>query len=170
MGLARRGASIADIEAVYRRRLTDFRRVATAIVGEREAALDVVQDAFATAVRDRRDFRREGPLEAWLWRAVVNAARTASRRRDSYVLNAAPQIDARATENGGAPDELTSSVRAALAALPERQRLTLFLRYYGDLDYDAIARLLDVRPGTVGATLTAARHRLEHLIEKEVSA
>ena len=72
MGLAWRGASIADIEAVYRRRLTDFRRVATAIVGEREAALDVVQDAFATAVRDRRDFRREGPLEAWLWRAVVN--------------------------------------------------------------------------------------------------
>ena len=48
-----RGASLAEIEAVYRRRLDEFRSVAAAILCDREAAADVVQDAFALAVRRR---------------------------------------------------------------------------------------------------------------------
>jgi RNA polymerase sigma factor (sigma-70 family) len=40
-------------------------------------------------------------------------------------------------------------VRAALAGLPERQRLALFLRYYADLDYAAIAEALSISRGTV---------------------
>jgi DNA-directed RNA polymerase specialized sigma24 family protein len=40
-----------------------------------------VQDAFASAVRNRKSFRGEGPLDAWLWRAVVNAARDQLRAR-----------------------------------------------------------------------------------------
>ena len=39
---------------------------------------------------------------------------------------------------------------------PERQRLTVFLRYYADLDYRSIAHVLDVEVGTVSATLSSA--------------
>jgi DNA-directed RNA polymerase specialized sigma24 family protein len=53
------GASLSEIEAVYRERFPEFRRVAAAIVGDREAALDVVQDAFGKAIRRRRTFRGE---------------------------------------------------------------------------------------------------------------
>jgi len=76
----RGGADLADIEAVYRRRLAELRRVAAAITGDRDAALDVVQDAFTTAVRQRTAFRGDGTVDAWLWRIVVNEARAATRR------------------------------------------------------------------------------------------
>ena len=75
------GASLEEIERVYRQRLPEFRRVAAAILGNREAARDAVQEGFAIAVRKRETFRGEGPVEAWLWRVSVNAAREHGRRR-----------------------------------------------------------------------------------------
>jgi RNA polymerase sigma-70 factor, ECF subfamily len=125
-----RGADLAEIEAVYRRRLAELRRVAAAITGDRESGCDAVQDAFVTAVRERSSFRGEGPLDAWLWRIVVNHARNARRATPAH--DEVPAAHA-ATANGNAPSG-SEVVRAALAALPDRQRLILFLRYYADLD------------------------------------
>jgi RNA polymerase sigma factor (sigma-70 family) len=53
-----------------------------------------------------------------------------------------------------------------LARLPERQREAVFLRYYADLDYAAIAELLGITTGTVGATLNAAHGSLRQSIER----
>ena len=69
-----KGADPVEIEAIYRSRLVEFRRVATAIVGDADRGRDAVQDAFGSALRRRRTFRGEAPLEAWLWRLVVNQA------------------------------------------------------------------------------------------------
>jgi RNA polymerase sigma-70 factor (ECF subfamily) len=146
----RRGATLADLEALYRARFGAFVRVARAVTADDGLAADAVHDAFVAAVRKRRSFRGDGPLEAWVWRLVVNAAR---KRVPRYEPREPEHVDAQ--QNGfGDP------VRAAIAALPERQRLTLFLRYYADLDYDAIAATLGVAPGTVGATLNAAHAAL----------
>ena len=146
----RRGASLDDLEGLYRARFAAFARVARAVTGDDGLAADAVHDAFVQAVRRRRSFRGDGPLEAWLWRMVVNAAKKRVPRYEFL-----ERESAEAQQNGfGDP------VRAAVAALPERQRLTLFLRYYADLDYEAIAAALGVSSGTVGATLNAARAAL----------
>src|SRR5438309_7418997 len=100
-----RGASLHEIERVYRARLDDFVRVARAITGEPEAARDAVQDAFATAVRRRSSYRGDGPLDGWLWRTVVNKARDASRHR------VPPDTPPHPNGHGPEPD---SDVRAAL--------------------------------------------------------
>jgi RNA polymerase sigma-70 factor (ECF subfamily) len=147
------GADLAEIEAVYRSRLAAFRRVARAVVGDSDAARDAVQEAFAQAVRNRKSFRGEGTVEAWIWRAVVNAARMQWRAGARSELHDAPEP---ASTNGHPPDP-DLPVREAIAALPERQRLAVFLRYYADLDYAAIADVLEISPGTVAATLNAAR-------------
>ncbi|MGH8326620.1 MAG: RNA polymerase sigma factor, partial [Steroidobacteraceae bacterium] len=55
---------------------------------------------------------------------------------------------------------------AALARLPERERLALFLRYFADLDYAQIAAVLDVRAGTVGASLNSGRAKLGRLLKE----
>ena len=59
----------------------------------------------------------------------------------------------------------TTEVAAAVSQLPERQRLVLFLRYYADLDYDAIAKALSISSGTAGATLTTARAALAQTLD-----
>ena len=156
---------LADIEALYRERFPDFVAVAASIVGEREAAREAVQDAFAGIVRSRGDFRGEAPLEAWVWRAVVNAARK-QRRKHARDARLRPST---MTSNGAGPDsESRSELATLVAALPERQRLVLFLRYYADLDYRRIAQILGVETGTVSATLHAARTSLRRAL-REVS-
>jgi RNA polymerase sigma factor (sigma-70 family) len=151
-----------EIEAVYRQRYSSFLRVAAAIAGDEEAGRDAVQDGFAGAVRSRHRYQRRGTLEAWLWRAVVNAART--RRRAMQAVE--PMIEVvNASDNGSQSD-----VRAVLAALPERQRLIVFLRYFADLDYRTIAGIAGVRTGTVSATLSAAHDSLRATLKEELHA
>jgi len=53
-----------------------------------------------------------------------------------------------------------------LDLLTERQREVVFLHYYADLDYTAIAAALAISAGTVGATLTAARRTLRQALEE----
>ena len=152
---AGRGASLQEIEAVYLRDRLTFVRVAAKIVGDPHEANDAVQEAFAHAVRKRRSYRGSGPLEAWLWRLVVNSAHSHRRRRKDLPTGV-DQVDHAGPLHQ--PDPSTAAVRGVVASLPERQRLVLFLRYYADLDYAAIADALDMRTGTVSSTLSHA-HR-----------
>ena len=154
----RRGASLNELEALYRSRFDVFARVAASVTGDSERARDAVQEAFATAVRKRRSFRGEGPLEAWVWRIVLNAARSDVRR-------SVPVIYDEPTSSNGRPDH-DAELRAVLAVLPERQRTAVFLRYYADLDYAAIGEALGITTGTVAATLNAAHAALRTRLEE----
>lgn len=149
------GATIGAIEDVYRRRYPRFLRVARAALGDEDRARDAVQETFARAIRSRFDFRGEGSLEGWIWRTLVNVC--ADDRRAAL-----PQTETELPSNGH-PAEWPE-VRAAVAALPERQRLALFLRHYADLDYEAIATALGVQRGTVAATLHAAHESLRRTL------
>jgi RNA polymerase sigma-70 factor (ECF subfamily) len=144
---------VRDLEEVYRLRYGHFLRVATAIAGDEDAGHDAVQEGFASALRHRKRFRGEGPLEAWVWRAVVNAAKKTHR---SPVPT---DVEWEGTTSNGEHAEATS-VREWIAGLPERQRLAVFLRYYADLDYRAIADVLEIEIGTVSATLASAHSTL----------
>ena len=157
--IGRRGAKLEDLEALYRSRFEVFARVAATVTGDSERARDAVQEAFATAMRKRHSFRGEGPLEAWVWRIVLNAARTDARRNpqtvgetETFASNGVPESDA--------------ELRLALSRLPERQRTAVFLRYYADLDYAAVAEALGVSSGTVAATLNAAHATLRARLEE----
>jgi RNA polymerase sigma factor (sigma-70 family) len=152
--------SVHDLERIYTERYHRLLRVAEAIVGDPDLAHDAVQEAFARALRSRGSFRGDGSLEGWVWRTVVNTALNAHRDRPAELPLDEPR---QAHSNGDAPDE---HVRAHVAALPERQRLVLFLRYYADLDYAAIAQALGISPGTVGATLNQAQRALQRRLEE----
>jgi RNA polymerase sigma-70 factor (ECF subfamily) len=149
--------TLPDIEALYRRRYQRFYRLALALTGAPEHAVDAVQEAFARAIRHRFAFRAESALETWLWRTLVNVCADEHRRRLSL---AEP-----APETGVDPEEWPE-VREAIAALPPRQRLVLFLRHYADLDYEGIASVAGIERGTVAATLHAAHRALEHTMEE----
>jgi RNA polymerase sigma-70 factor (ECF subfamily) len=151
----KKGASLDQVERLYRERYAYFVRVAQAVVGSETAAHDAMQDGFAQAVRKRGSFRGDGPLEAWLWRLVLNAA-IGIRRRSGSLEPFEPAPEPAASDER----EDDEQMRAWVAELPERQRLAVFLRYYADLDYRAIATALGVEVGTVSATLSAAHAAL----------
>ena len=146
-----------QIEDLYASRYDSYIRVARAIVGDRERAREAVQDAFASALQRRASFRGDAPLSAWLWAAVINAARKSARRP---LVEATPLVDERVEVPPAHPE-----LAPLIAALPERQRLAIFLRYYADLDYDSIAAALGIQVGTVSATLAAAHRNLRHALE-----
>jgi RNA polymerase sigma-70 factor (ECF subfamily) len=151
-----RGASIAELERVYRADFLRFVRVATAIAGDEDTGADAVHDAFVQAVRKRGSYRGEGPLEGWVWRLVVNAAKKRARRAKRVELERMPASD----------NSFGDPIRSLIAGMPDRQRLVLFLRYYADLDYEAIAATLGIAPGTVGATLNSAHSALRQALEE----
>jgi RNA polymerase sigma-70 factor (ECF subfamily) len=142
-----------EIERIYRDRYGAFLRVAVAIVRDERIAEEAVHDAFVRALRHRRSFRGSGTREGWLFRIVVNEAR---RRAAAEVCR--PVLAPHEASTNGHRE--TGALEALIAALPERQRLALFLRYYADLDYESIADALGVKPGTVAASLHAAHSAL----------
>jgi RNA polymerase sigma-70 factor (ECF subfamily) len=158
---------VSEIESIYRERYRHFLRVATAIVGDEAAGHDAVQEAFSRVLTQRASFRGEGPLEAWVWRVVVNTARRQRRaqvaRRES-LESASASVDGTTSLNGH--PESDTGMRSWIAALPERQRLVVFLRYFADLDYQAIATALEIEIGTVAATLSSARQALRRSLEE----
>lgn len=154
-------ASLQSLESLYRRRFNEFVRTASAIANSHEGGHDAVHDAFVSAVRNRQSYRGEGTLEAWVWPMVVHNAQRYRRRRDLVGGDELPH----AIWTDRHRDDHTA-LRNAVAALPERQRLMVFLRYYGDLDYQAIAEVAGIRIGTVGAELHAAHQSLRHSLEE----
>jgi RNA polymerase sigma factor (sigma-70 family) len=150
------------IEGVYRLRGSQFLRLALAHTGDVEHAREAVQDGFARAVRGRDSFRGTGSVEAWIARCVINAAHDARRRQ----AREAPVAEIESSGDAAPADVVSLVVRDAVRALPERQRDALFLRYYLDLDYRAIAETLEVEVGTVSATLHAARAALAQALQE----
>ena len=124
-----------------------------------------VQDAFASAIGERRRYRPIGSVEAWIWRIVVNRAISERRRLTRAALHA-PSASLEAPSANGT-GEAAARVATALALLPARQRLVVFLRYYGDLDYAAIGTALGISPGTVGASLHSAHEALRAALAPE---
>jgi RNA polymerase sigma-70 factor (ECF subfamily) len=151
--------TVETLADVYRAGYPHFLRVSEAITGDVESARDAVHEGFVNAIRRRGTFRGTGPVEGWVWRCVVNAAKHTRRgRRDSW----AELPDQPAPPHPDPDDDVTS----AIARLPERQRLALFLRYYGDLDYEAIAEALEISSGAVGASLNKAHRRLRSTLRE----
>jgi RNA polymerase sigma-70 factor, ECF subfamily len=149
-----------QLEELYRSRFLDFVRIAASVTGDGDAAQDAVQEGFARALRALPGFRGEAPLEAWVWRIVLNAA---FDRSHSRALRPVSDPDASAMVVEDAP---SSDFARWVGELPERQRLAVFLRYRADLDYRSIALVLGVEVGTVSATLHAAHATLKRLLEE----
>ena len=148
------------LEQLYRDRYTTFRDVLANIVGSHDLAREVVQEAFARALRQRRSFRGDGSLEAWVWKIAVNVA---LRKRRELVRE-------EAVETEPAADAVSSadpSIREAVLALPPRRRLVIFLRYFADLSYREIAGIVGISEGTVAATLSQAHRELARRLERQ---
>lgn len=148
-----------EIERVYRESFVGFRNAVATVSGDYESARDAVQEGFARAYRSRKQFRGDGSLEGWVWRIVLRTA-LEQRRKDS------PVELGEAVANLVEP-ERDPALAEALLDLPSRRRLMVFLRYFADLDYAAIAEACEVTEGTVAASLSQARRALATILDEQ---
>jgi RNA polymerase sigma-70 factor (ECF subfamily) len=149
------------LEQLYRDQYRNYRDIMAGVVGSHDLAREVVQEAFARALRQQRKFRGDGSLEAWVWRIAVNVA---LKMRRGLAREWALDQEYEAASHETAPDR---DVRAAVRALPPRRRLVVFLRYFADLSYAEIAEVAGVSEGTVAATLAQAKEELLGLLDGE---
>lgn len=138
-------------------------RTAAAVLGSRAEAADVAQAVALIVLRRRRRLRDPAAFAGWVHRIAVREARRAlasKRRRDRVERDAGLAIDS--VDDVRADDALArrESARAALARLPERQRIALALRYVHDLTEAEVAQAMGCRPGTAAALLSRGRAAL----------
>jgi RNA polymerase sigma-70 factor, ECF subfamily len=156
------------LERLYRERYVQFRNGLAPVVGSFDEARDVVQEAFARALRSRANYRGEGSLQAWVWRIALRAALERRRRgpeTGSELAELPEMLDPQLVER-----ERDQELDDALRLLPPRQRLVVFLRYFADLSYAEIADVAGISEGTVGAMLSQARAALMEQLEMEGAA
>jgi RNA polymerase sigma-70 factor (sigma-E family) len=139
-------------------------------VGDRHVAEELAQEALLRAVaRWRRLAHHPSPV-AWTYRVAFNLA-TSRFRRDAAVRRAAARLAAAPAIDGVDPTTRLA-VRAAVAALPPRQRAAVVLRYFADLSVEEAAAALGCAPGTVKSLthhgVTALRTALGDALDVEV--
>ena len=142
----------SDLEDLYRRRHGAFQVMLASVTGSVESARDVVQEAFAQALRDRHAFRGEGSLEGWVWRIAFRLAIGSTGSRE-LLVDELPEVAF--VDASGDP-----ALAAAVRELPPQRRMTIFLRYFADLSYAEIGEVLGIAEGTVAATLSQAHQHL----------
>ncbi len=143
------------------------RRVARAVLHDPDDADDAAQDGFLSALLKLERYDPGRPFGPWLMRIVANAA--TDRRRRRAVRRAEP-LDSR-LPGGSRPDTaaerrvLGERLRAALAELPERQRLAVALFDGEGYSHADVAAILGIPEGTVRSDVFNARRRLRVLLE-----
>jgi RNA polymerase sigma-70 factor (sigma-E family) len=122
-------------------------------IGDAGLAEEIAQEALArTWQRWDRVALADSP-DAWVFRVALNLA-TSRFRRTTTERRALARMEGRAAAPGSDDDTDRLVVRAAVAALPPRQRSALVLRYYADLPVEQTAEAMGCAPGTV-KSLTA---------------
>lgn len=136
-----------------------LRRYARALVGERAAADDLVQDTLERAWSKLHLYRQGTDLRAWLFTVMhnvhVNQLRAA--RPTTALGEDMPELAQRAVQGDAL---MVRDLERAVAALPAAQREVLLLVALEDLSYEETARVLGVPIGTVMSRLARAREKV----------
>lgn len=181
MTAAKRGDQRAFDELVEALRGRAF-TIARSLVGSREEAMDLSQEAFLKTYRARETFRDGDPFLPWFHRILRNTCFSYLRKQKRLKKHSLSAPDSENSagswdivdEAAPAPSErLERSERVdafwiAMGELSARDREILSLRHFEELAYQEIADALEVPIGTVMSRLFHARRRLRDLLAKHL--
>lgn len=163
-------------------------RLATALVPNRAVAEEVVQDTWLGVVRGIEAFEGRSSLKTWLFRILVNRARSAGSRERRYAparLGSDPAVPperfgadgrwvdppaawAEEAEERLAAKQMAGRVRACLDELPPAQRQVILLRDVEGLPPGEVCAALGISDGNQRVLLHRARSRVRRILEREI--
>jgi RNA polymerase sigma-70 factor (ECF subfamily) len=141
-----------------------LRRYARALVGDRAASDDLVQDTLERAWSKLHLYRRGTDLRAWLFTVMhnVHVNRVRAMRPTDPIEDDMPELAQRATQDDAL---VVRDLDRAISTLPVAQREVLLLVTLEDLSYEETARVLGIPIGTVMSRLARAREKLRDLMQ-----
>lgn len=146
-------------ETIYTKHKDDLIRYATVLVGSTDA--EDILSVVVLKTLERRSLAELDDARAYLFRAILNEARSVARRRRTADARPVP---------AASPDRLAEPdyvIAAALRTLPPRQLAAVYLVYWEDLTIKDTARTLGTSTGTVKRYLHLARKKLKGLIDHD---
>ncbi|MFC7485534.1 RNA polymerase sigma factor SigM [Knoellia sp. CPCC 206453] len=151
---------------IFRRHRDRLWAVAVRTIGDRELAADCVQEGFIKAFRGASSYRGDAAVSTWLHRIVVNACLDRMRRERDVLRRAgdAADIDIIDSHDRHGESETGLDVRAALARLPEHQRVVLVLVDMHGMPVAEAAATLGVAVGTVKSRCARGRAALAEIL------
>ena len=155
------------VTALYQVHAVGLIRLAVVMTGDRQAAEDVVQEAFCGLFRRWAHLADKDKALSYVRSSALNGCRSELRRRIRNERRASRDTapaDAESAEYAALVGEEHREVLAALRRLPRRQREALVLRFYLDLSEPEIAAAMGISPGTVKSTTSRALAALGRLL------
>ena len=146
-------------------------RTAAMIVGDRDIAEDVVQDALIQAWNHLSDLREASALRPWLMRIVVNQCISFKRRlarTTAFVRQSLQEqeIDllAQAADNQKGRLERDWDLAQAIEDLPAKQRVVIVLHYYNGMTLPEMSQTLQTSENTLKKRIQAALNNLRRVL------
>ncbi|MDD3037390.1 RNA polymerase sigma factor [Bacteroides sp.] len=139
------------------------------IVVSHEDAEDILQEVFIRVFRHLDHFRNESSLSTWIYRIATNEClRFLNTRKEGVISSEEVQEDLigklKASDYVDYENELAVKFQEAILSLPEKQRLVFNLRYYDELEYEEIARILDSKVETLKVNYHYAKDKIKEFI------
>lgn len=139
-------------------------RVSKSILNKEEDVEDAVSEAILKAYKNIRSLKDESLFKTWLIRIVINESNNIYKKRTREVTVENDQfVNIQINDNY---KDLT--LYDAIKSLDEDLRVTTVLFYFEDIKYKDIAKILNIREGTVKSRLSRAKEKLYHMLKEEL--
>lgn len=171
-----RGGSPEAFEVFVNKYMKDAYFIALGLVGNREDALDLSQEAFVRAYRNIRTVKPGRRFFPWFYQILKNLCISHLRKRKvrkASSLDSENCPEVAASEDCFSPDvvvgdkETKDRVWQAIGKLDDKHREVIVLRHFRGMSYDRIAEATFSNKGTVTSRLYYARKRLKELLEEK---
>ena len=140
------------------------------MVVDHEDANDVLQNVFIRVWKGLENFREDSQLYTWLYRIATNECLTFLEQQKKRTTISLSDIDNGLTDKIKADqhfdaNKLEWKLQLGIQLLPEKQRIVFQLRYYDEMPYEEMSRVLDTSEGALKATYHHAVKKIEDYIK-----
>ena len=139
------------------------------IVVDHDLAQDTLQDTFIKAYQNFHQFKQDSQLYTWLYRIATNESLQQlkkSKRMQKSDEETEHHLQNLVADNVSAEaEEIQVLLQKAIQSLPEKQKLVFTMRYYDDLPYEEISKILDMSVGTLKTNYHYAKQKVEDYIK-----
>ena len=143
---------------------TAIYRVSKSILSDEDDIEDAVSEAILKAYKNIRSLKDESFFKTWLIRIVINESNNIYKKRKMEIA-----VDSEQFINIKTNDKYKDiTLYDAINSLDEELRVTTILFYFEDIKYKDIAKILNIKEGTVKSRLSRAKEKLYHMLKEEL--